>query len=388
MLMKTKLLIITRWYLPAVKSGGTVRSIVALVNGLKDSFDITILTSNRDLGAKKPYEDVEFDKFTLFDGVSIIYMSELKSANIYKYINIINPDIIYVNSFFDVTTRAIMFLKKLRKINSKIVLAPRGELANGALSIKSIRKKIYILFYKLFDFSKGITFHATSKEELLDIKKFFPINRIKIIQNPKDKMRGVYTLPVKEENILKIVFISRIAPVKNLHYALKILKEYKFIGFIEFDIYGPDEDISYWNECQQIINDLDKNIKVFYKGFVEPDNIGMVLSKYHLFFLPTKGENFGHAIIEAMSVGLIPLISDKTPWQNLSKFNIGYSLSLSDKSSFYKAISDVLLLNNKQFLEKSNNIKKYISEKVDNQRTISEYKLFFIHKKKEVKYEY
>jgi len=379
--LKKKLLIITRWYLPATKSGGTVRSILALVNGLKEYFDITILTSDRDLGSNSPYENIEFDKLIDSNGVSIAYLSKLDVKNIEKYINIVNPDIIYINSFFDIMTQGVMLLKLFGKIKSKIVVLPRGELGNGALSIKSTKKKIYLFIYKLLNISKGIIFQATSKEEYMDINRIFPSNKIEIIQNAKVENNNSYPLPLKEINSLKTVFLSRIAVLKNLDYALEILRDYTFDGFIEFDIYGPLEDKEYWAKCENIINRINesqKNIKVSYKGFVEPENISKTLSNYHLFFMPTKGENFGHAIVEAMKVGLVPLISNQTPWQNLENIDVGFSLDLNNKESFVTALNQVLLLNNENFLDKSINVKSYINKKVNNKKTLSEYLEFFL----------
>jgi len=372
-----KLLILTRWYLPAVKSGGTVRSTSALVNGLKNEFDISIITSDRDLGATEAYSNTVFNQWIDLGGVNIVYISKLNTEYINRYIEEAAADIIYLNSFFDIITQVLIFLKLKGKIKSKIILAPRGELAKGALSIKASKKKAYLFFYKLFNLSKGITFHATSKEDAEDIKLFFPKNKIEIIQNLKDESTETYVLPVKESGKIKMVFISRIAPVKNLLYGLEVLGINSFDGMIEFDIYGPDEDKDYWEKCKKLISDLPSNIIVNYKGFVEPKDIATTLSKYHLFFLPTKGENFGHAIVEAMQVGLVPLISDKTPWGNLESINAGYSLSLSDKNSFVNAINEILSCNNDIFLQYSKNIKSYIGENLNNQKTLELYKKFF-----------
>ncbi len=373
-----RLLIITRWYLPATKSGGTVRSIVGLVNGLKDDFKITILTSNRDLGATEPYKDIEFDTFLSKNGISIVYLSKLSLFNIYKYMKSAEYDIVYINSFFDIMTQSIMLLKSFKLIDKRIVLAPRGELANGALSIKATKKKIYLILYKLFNLSKNIIFHSTSKEDSVDIQNMFPSNRIELIQNIKERSQESYILPHKEINNLKIVFISRIVPVKNLLYGLEIFQKNRIDGTIIFDIYGPNEDENYWHECKKVIEKLPDNIKVSYKGFVNPDIIDKTLSNYHLFFLPTKGENFGHAIVEAMQVGLIPLISDKTPWTNLESIDVGFSLKLKEPDAFWESIKKVLLFDNSEFLQWSENVKKYISKKVNRDKTIEEYRDFFI----------
>jgi glycosyltransferase involved in cell wall biosynthesis len=40
-----------------------------------------------------------------------------------------------------------------------------------------------------------------------------------------------------------------------------------------------------------------------------------VFRQYDLFVFPTRGENFGHVIIESLSVGTPVLLSDRTPWR-------------------------------------------------------------------------
>ena len=78
-----------------------------------------------------------------------------------------------------------------------------------------------------------------------------------------------------------------------------------------------------------------------------------------------------------MQVGLVPLISDKTPWQGLENIDAGFSLSLDDTHAFEKAIKKMLLLSNNVFRQSSKNIKSYIRENIDNHKTIEEYKILF-----------
>ena len=106
----------------------------------------------------------------------------------------------------------------------------------------------------------------------------------------------------KESGSLKIAFLSRVARKKNLDYALQVLAN--VCGNIVFDIYGPLEDIAYWQECQSIIAQMPTNVKVSYLGEVPPDQVMGILSEYHLFFFPTRGENFGHVISESLRCGM------------------------------------------------------------------------------------
>ena len=47
-----------------------------------------------------------------------------------------------------------------------------------------------------------------------------------------------------------------------------------------------------------------------------PSKIQDVFSQHDLFAFPTKGENFGHIILESLSAGTPVLLSDKTLWQD------------------------------------------------------------------------
>ena len=46
-------------------------------------------------------------------------------------------------------------------------------------------------------------------------------------------------------------------------------------------------------------------------------------SKYDVFLFPTKGENYGHVIFEALAGGCIPIISDQTPWNDIEQAGCG-----------------------------------------------------------------
>ena len=83
---------------------------------IKKQFDISIITSNRDLGATKPYVNIKFNKWLNLSGVNIVYLYKLKINYIHKCIQKQCPNIIYLNSFFDITTQVLIFLKLKGKI--------------------------------------------------------------------------------------------------------------------------------------------------------------------------------------------------------------------------------------------------------------------------------
>lgn len=100
--------------------------------------------------------------------------------------------------------------------------------------------------------------------------------------------------------------------MKNLDYLLRTLNNLS--QTIELYIYGPLEDPKYWALCQDLIKNLPPNILVAYCGEVSHENVSNIFSENDLFVFPTRGENFGHVIYEALSVGTSVITSDQTPW--------------------------------------------------------------------------
>src|SRR5690606_10471907 len=98
---------------------------------------------------------------------------------------------------------------------------------------------------------------------------------------------------------------------------------------LRFDIYGPISDQDYWKECQALIKSLPANVVATYCGSVAPARVAELFSKYDLFFLPTRGENYGHVIAEALSMGTLVLISDQTPWRELQADGLGWDVPLA-----------------------------------------------------------
>ncbi|MCB8933280.1 MAG: glycosyltransferase, partial [Chthonomonadaceae bacterium] len=66
------------------------------------------------------------------------------------------------------------------------------------------------------------------------------------------------------------------------------------------------------------------------------------LQAYDAFFMPTHGENFGHAIWEALAAGLPVVISDKTAWRGLEAAGAGWDLPLSDEAAFTRVVQGLV----------------------------------------------
>jgi glycosyltransferase involved in cell wall biosynthesis len=112
---------------------------------------------------------------------------------------------------------------------------------------------------------------------------------------------------------------------------------------IKFDIWGTIDDTKYWDECKKLIRRMPTNIQVRYCGIAEHSKVIEVLSRYDLFFLPTRGENYCHAIAEALMAGIPILISDQSPWRNLKADSVGWDLPITNgEGLFIEAIKETI----------------------------------------------
>ena len=301
---KKKILLFTDWYEPGFKAGGPIQSCKNIVNTLADAFDFYVFTSDRDLGDKYPYQNIQTDTWlSLSNGAKIFYAAPqfLKPSNIRNAITDLQPDIVYLNSMFSSSFSLLpLWILRSLKFKGKIVLAPCGMLNTSAVSRKKWKKKIFLSLFSLTRISKRIVFHATDKQEESDIHKYFKSSaHVCLIENIPNA-NALWSARHKKFGDLKCVFLSRIHPIKNLLYAINVIKSVAGCT-VQFDVYGPIEDAKYFEKCREAVSRANPHTQINFKGPIANVDVFKTLKDYHLFFLPTQGENFGHVIFEALT---------------------------------------------------------------------------------------
>lgn len=360
---KIKVLIFIRNYLPGYRSGGPVRSVANIVRSLSNEYQFYIVCLNRDHGISEPYPNIVRGKWCELDKAKLYYAAEEElNFNFYKkLLRDVGPDLIYLNSLFDRDFSIKPFLATKRGYEVPIVLAPRGELSLGALGLKAFRKRIFLALAKTIGLYKYVTWHASSEGEQERIQNIFSpdLSRIFLASN-LPTITGDHLLKRrKESGVLRIVLAARVSPMKNTHAAIRIAG--KLHGDVELDLWGPLEDAEYWKKCQNEIRLCRPNVKVHYRGGVPHEKLQTLLHEYDLLLLPTLGENFGHSIIEALSVGMPVVISDRTPWKNLKDAGVGADLPIENEAAFIKQLEDYLAMDETKFDMVRNSCRRFVA---------------------------
>ena len=111
-----------------------------------------------------------------------------------------------------------------KKIRARVVLSPRGMLRESAIKLKSTKKKLFIALLNRLRIPEQIHFHATDEQEKKDILQYFPqAGKVELIPNFSAGLPEQLTPIEKTPGKLRCVFISRIMPIKNILFFLKLL---------------------------------------------------------------------------------------------------------------------------------------------------------------------
>lgn len=358
--MKT-ILIVTGRYLPGYKDGGPVQSVKNLTDRLHDEYTFHILTTDRDSGDAYAYPDIQYDAWNDVENAKVWYVrpGEFTPDSVLRAAE--DAGLVYVCGCFNDYARVIMRLKQSGKIDVPVVVAPMGLFSPGAFHIHYLKKKLYVALCKRLGWFKKVEWSVTGLQEQQEVQSVIGKEAICHVAQDIPKVMSRRPKPIaKEKGELRVVFLSRISPKKNLAYALEVIGGLK--GRITFDIYGIREDEEYYDICRKKIHTLPDHVKCTYKGEVRPDEVLNVFSGYHVFLFPTKAENYGHVIYEAMAGGCIPVISDQNPWQVLGDEEIGYVIPLEKKERYVAVLQEMVQWEQSEYERKQRKAADYAWE--------------------------
>jgi glycosyltransferase involved in cell wall biosynthesis len=376
-LNQSTILIVAGYYLPGFKAGGPTRTISNLVAWLGDEYEFRIVARDRDLGDTARFSGIELNTWQAVGKAQVKYLSpdQMTLRAWARLLRQTECDVVYLNSFFLYETRATLFLRRAGIVPRRpVILAPRGQFSRGALGLKSFKKRVYLGTVMRLGFYDHLTWHATSEPEIEDMQRalapYIPdiSSRIVLAPNlaaPLPETSELPQRPPKQAGSARVVFLSRVARMKNLHFALSSLQGLE--QPVVFDIFGPKEDERYWEECALLIETMPPNVRVAYRGPVTPDQVPSVLSRYDLLFSPTLGENFGHTIVEAWGAGCPVLISDQTPWRRLEEKGIGWDLPLSDPDRFRDALQQVIAMDQRRHTALTDRARQFATHLIQQQ---------------------
>lgn len=364
--MRPRILVYCDFYLPGFKSGGGMWTVVNLVDRFSDRYDFHIVTRNYDSkGDRRPYDTVVTGAWNRMGQAQVFYFpkTSLTPGRAAQLFREVQPDMVFLNSAFSMPVRQFLRARREGAIPPRpVVLAPCGEMSEGALSVKPLKKKLFLKLARNTGLYKGVIWKASFESEAYEIRQV--MGDVEVLTAPDLAPRtilpdlDVMLKPEKVPGSVRIAFFSRVVPKKNLKFLLECLVRVK--GNLHLDIIGPLEDRSYWRECESIIDGLPPNITLSVAGSFE-DQIDALhrLAESHFFAMPTLNENFGYVFIEALAAGCPLVISDRTAWSDIEAKGVGRRIPLEDPESYVAALEDCIAMDGPTFRRMSQNAREY-----------------------------
>ncbi|MBU0761724.1 MAG: glycosyltransferase [Candidatus Altiarchaeota archaeon] len=265
--------------------------------------------------------------------------------------NITNYDLVQIDTIFHYST--YISSKKARMYGIPYVIQPHGMLEDKLLTSKSRwKKKVFLQLVKdSLDNADAIILTSKYEEKTCGVKlpkdKFFiqPLGIEVLDEKGKTKIKDFFP---ELENKRIILFLSRIHPKKGLEILLHsigiILREDKNLALVV----AGSGDKAYEDKLKSLVEEEGLGDSVVFTGFVG-GNVKKTLFQNSVFFiLSSHSENFGVAVVEAMSYGLPVLVSDTVGVaDDILEYNAGLVFKLDKKSiedSVRKALSNRKLL--------------------------------------------
>ena len=307
------------YYWPLYKAGGPVQSLYNLAAAGRETCDFYFVSRSADIDGSVPDQPLPPDQWSAGpNGEKIFPTRTLPPWFLDRLLKQLQPDVVFVNGIFHWDTTLLGLLVSQRR-HLDVVISPRGMLQPWALSRGAAKKKIYLRLLKWL-LNGRQQWHVTSAQEAAEVRQHFGNQKIHVAPNVPRALTHYQPLAFASPGQpVRLVFLSLINPNKNLHRIIDAVCAAG--GRLTLDIYGPVIDNSYWQMCQR---QMGASPCIRYRGPVSPWQVPETLQRYHFFVLPTEGENFGHAIFDALAAGVPVVISTHTPWQEVDMRQAGF----------------------------------------------------------------
>jgi len=345
-----KILHVIGAFLPSVYYGGPLKSVFSIAEALRQlGHAVMVLTTNAD-GPGRTL-DVEITKEVSFQGVTVRYCSrgwlEIWS---WRYVvalpaYIASHDTIWISGIYSYYT--LVALLSARFMKKQVVLNPHGSLMQRNRREGSILKRPWeVMCWYLAPANTSVV--CLSEYERYESRPITDRFTTEIVP-PQIEIPAEVCRQPDADGVFRLLCLGRIHPIKGfdiLFDAIKvvILRVHLFENWqnLKVTIAGSGDE-AYVAQCRKRSIELGLQGNVEFVGEVDPTEKADLFLCNDVLIAPSKTENFGYSIAEALSYGMPVITTRDTPWVRLDQLGCGLCVEYG-VDSIARAIEQLMSL--------------------------------------------
>ena len=260
-------------------------------------------------------------------------------------------DIVHVHTLWSPLNVAARYA--CRRHDKPYVLMPHGMLDPYSLSVKALKKSLYMKFFEGRNMACAERMiYTTPEEEKLAALAGLPLPRGEIVplgarasstSNDDLQLQFLKSYP-QAEGKRRLLFLGRLHHKKGLDRILSGLQRVRqTIPNVLLIVAGTGE-AKYEEHLRQLISSLALDDHVVFAGHLDGELKWASFAAAELFLLPSRQENFAITVAEAMQMGVPVVITDKVnTWPYVEQAGAGLVLSERDIDTLLPRAIETLL---------------------------------------------
>ena len=278
--------------------------------------------------------------------------------------NVEGFDVVVINSMW--ISHVYFAAKYAQKCGVPYILRPHGCLTTSDVSHHALRKRLYWLMIDREIAERALFVHCTSHQEAVDARALGLTN----VENiPLGVEEGLFSLNLSGRVRNNVLFLGRIAEKKGLDILIRaIATDAATQTQLRVDVLGVDHR-GLRAGLEQLARELAVEDRVSFHGHLEGEQRNSFLRKSGVLALPSKDENFGLAVAEAMAAGLPVVITPHVSHKDLIETNSAGFVVDRTPAAFGRALTGVAELPDDEYLAMQHRARRAVADSYSWDRT-------------------
>jgi glycosyltransferase involved in cell wall biosynthesis len=281
---------------------------------------------------------------------TIAVISRSGAAKINAHVR--RADIVHVHTLWSPLNVSARYA--CRKYDRPYVLMPHGMLDPYSLSVKALKKSIYLQFFERRNMACAQRMiYTTSEEERLaglaglplPLGELVPLGARASSASTEDLRPYFLARYPQAEGKRRLLFLGRLHPKKGIDRILNCLQDVRQSIPNVLLIVAGDGEAQYTRHIRQLVSSLALDDHVLFAGHLDGELKWASFAAAELFLLPSRQENFAIAVAEAMQMGVPVVITDKVnTWPYVKEAGAGLVLADRDIDVLLPRAIETLLM--------------------------------------------